>query len=230
MRQDPETGSKRRPDRIDIIATAVLLIFTAALHLLYILITYMAFDRTNIAVGIDYEIPFIKEFAIPYVMWYAFLVIPFIHYWNKSYRDFIEIGIYNLTGLAICCIIFIIFPTSIDFRPPAPEESDIISSIVRFIYKSDPAYSVLPSLHCYESATVVIGMFQSRTYRDNKLVPVISLILASFICLSTLFIKQHSVIDVAAGIALAFVFIPVIGKIKKYMDRRYGIAENGKGI
>ena len=52
MRQDPETGSKRRPDRIDIIATAVLLIFTAALHLLYILITYMAFDRTNIAVGI----------------------------------------------------------------------------------------------------------------------------------------------------------------------------------
>ena len=112
----------------------------------------------------------------------------------------------------------------------SPEESDIISSIVRFIYKSDPAYSVLPSLHCYESATVVIGMFQSRTYRDNKLVPVISLILASFICLSTLFIKQHSVIDVAAGIALAFVFIPVIGKIKKYMDRRYGIAENGKGI
>lgn len=84
MRQDPETGSKRRPDRIDIIATAVLLIFTAALHLLYILITYMAFDRTNIAVGIDYEIPFIKEFAIPYVMWYAFLVIPFIYYWNKS--------------------------------------------------------------------------------------------------------------------------------------------------
>ena len=76
MRQDPETGSKRRPDRIDIIATAVLLIFTAALHLLYILITYMAFDRTNIAVGIDYEIPFIKEFAIPYVMWYAFHSIP----------------------------------------------------------------------------------------------------------------------------------------------------------
>ena len=34
--------------------------------------------------------------------------------------------------------------------------------------------------------------------------------MAALICLSTVFTKQHSVIDVACGLAVAFVWLPVV--------------------
>ena len=72
------------------------------------------------------------------------------------------------------------------------------------IYAADKPTNVCPSLHCYEALTIHIGMVQSGLFKKGKrLFQTVSVLTLALICLSTVFIKQHSVVDVAAGLLLA---------------------------
>jgi len=71
---------------------------------------------------------------------------------------------------------------------------------LRALYSSDPPYNCFPSLHVAHS--VVSALACSRVHRR---LGIIAMIAATLVAVSTLFTKQHYVLDVVAGVFLAFV-------------------------
>jgi membrane-associated phospholipid phosphatase len=71
---------------------------------------------------------------------------------------------------------------------------------LRFLYQADPPYNCFPSLHVAHAFVSAL-----TCYRVHRGVGIATGVCASLIGVSTLFTKQHYVLDVIAGIFLAIV-------------------------
>ena len=71
------------------------------------------------------------------------------------------------------------------------------------IWSADTSTNVCPSIHVASTFAIFLAVQRSRIWKHRKLVVGICSVLTVMICLSTLFLKQHSVIDVVCGIALS---------------------------
>ena len=108
------------------------------------------------------------------------------------------------SGAYFCGLIFLLYPSAIDFRP-TPQGRDLFSALCRLIYASDRPVNVFPSLHCYEALAIHLSTFHGDFGRRHPVLRAESLALVIAICLSTVFVKQHSVLDLIAGVCLALV-------------------------
>ena len=82
---------------------------------------------------------------------------------------------------------------------------NICSAIVSALYRTDTCTNVFPSIHVYNSIGVHIAIMKSELLRKHRLIRVGSGILMTSICLATVFLKQHSVIDGVGSLAMAYV-------------------------
>ncbi|WP_415875578.1 hypothetical protein [Clostridium sp.] len=93
----------------------------------------------TLAMNIDDKIPFIKEFIIPYIIWYPFIFIALVYLCIKDkkvyYRTLISLNI----GLIICYLIFYFFQTTVS--RPNIEGMDIFTRLVSIIYNHDKPYN-----------------------------------------------------------------------------------------
>ena len=71
---------------------------------------------------------------------------------------------------------------------------------LRFLYSADPPYNCFPSLHVAHSFVSAL-----TCYRVHRGVGIAAALCAALVGLSTLFTKQHYILDVIAGILLACV-------------------------
>ena len=115
--------------------------------------------------------------------------------------------------MTLFLIICTIFPNGLNLRPSTFARDNIFVDLVRFIYRADTSTNVLPSLHVYNSIGCYIAIRNSQKLRQYKWVQNGSLVLTVSIVLSTMFLKQHSVVDVIAAIVMIyfiyqFVYIP----------------------
>lgn len=167
--------------------------------------------------AIDDRIPFIPSFVIFYVMWYLFLIlIPLLilKYNKKVFDKYIVVSILYaiLEG-----IIFILFPTTMNRQPLVV--TDISTWVVDIIYKVDtPVCNLFPSAHCAFSILFIISILDVKEVKkEYKILIIISSLL---IILSTLFIKQHVVIDVLG----ALLIVPIYYILRK---RKINLEESG---
>ena len=172
---------------------------------------------------LDDLVPFCKYFVVFYVIWYAYVFFSLVWLGFKDRTDFLRAVFFCLLGVYLSQIFMLICPTEIDFRGDAyvAEGSDFFSFLVRLIYSNDNPRNVFPSLHCFEAVAIHIVVNHSETGKKIRWYYPISLFTAVMICLSTVFIKQHSVLDLFSGVALALVLIPVVYRIPwKFLQRR----------
>ena len=69
---------------------------------------------------------------------------------------------------------------------------------------------MFPSIHVYNSIGTHIAIMKSEALRKHRMVRVGSGILMTAICLSTVFLKQHSVIDGVGSMVMAYVIYWVV--------------------
>jgi membrane-associated phospholipid phosphatase len=98
---------------------------------------------------------------------------------------------------AISYAVFILFPSEAP-RPSVVDGEGFSAWGLRFLYQADPPHNVFPSLHV--AHTVISALACHRVHRGLGKVAAGCVFL---VALSTLFTKQHYVLDVAAGVALA---------------------------
>lgn len=154
------------------------------------------YDLTN---PVDEMIPVIPEMMIfywgSYLYWAVNYVIASRREEETAYRFFSA----DFFAKIICLIVFLLFPTT-NVRPELTQQG-FFYDMLRTLYEVDAADNLLPSIHCLTSWFCYIAV------RDNEKIPkwyrYSSLFVTIMICVSTVTTKQHVLIDVAAGIALA---------------------------
>ena len=105
--------------------------------------------------------------------------------------------------------VYIIFPNMQPLRPTEFARDNIFTDMVGFLYTIDTNTNVCPSLHvAYSIAIASVWVKEKGISPWFKAFIVVFVIL---ICLSTVFIKQHSVIDGFAAIPLC-----ILGEIIIY--------------
>lgn len=168
---------------------------------------------------LDDKIPFLPPFIVAYVSWYPFLAIPALVLLIKEDRDaFIRYAAFIIAGFSISLLICMIWPNCQNLRPAEVDTSNLFGFLIHAIYSADTNTNVLPSMHVVGCFAVVSACFDSQYLRKMR-VP--GLIWGILICASTVFVKQHSILDVFAGLALGLVIAVVIyGFTKKRMPTR----------
>jgi membrane-associated phospholipid phosphatase len=145
---------------------------------------------------IDARIPLWPIWAVPYLLtlpwWIASLA------WGALKMDFPRWRRFALClgiTIVIAYTIFILYPTYV-VRPEITGQ-DFFSQLVDWIYGGDQVNNALPSGHTY--TTLIIAIFWSHW--KPKLKP-LWIGIAILVLLSTLFTKQHYLLDLAAAAVL----------------------------
>ena len=154
--------------------------------------------------ALDDIIPFNEYFLIFYCAWYFWIGLTLIYYLFYDIEAFKRLQTFFIIVQLVAMIFYIIYPTIQNGRPESFERTNIFTLILKeFIYSVDTPTGVCPSLHVAYS----IGIAESwlRRRKSSKIWKILMLILCIMVSLSTLFVKQHSVIDLFAAIPLAAV-------------------------
>lgn len=144
---------------------------------------------------------------IPVVPWWTVIYFGCYIFWICNYIMISRIGkahcyrflLADFMGKCICALFFIFFPTT-NIRPVL-EDGGIFNQLLNFLYSIDAADNLFPSIHCLVSWYCYAGL--RRSDKVKKSYKRLSLVFVILICISTLTTKQHVIVDVAAGIALA---------------------------
>lgn len=159
---------------------------------------------------VDDWIPFNEYFIIPYFLWFAYIAAVILWFFFTNKEDYYRVCILLFTGMTLSLLICTLFPNGTDFRPYVDLEKNIFAKAVSLLYATDTCTNVFPSIHVYNSVAVHIGIIRSEQFKNNRIVRLISGILMVSICMSTVFLKQHSIIDVAGALLLCGAVYPLV--------------------
>ncbi len=157
----------------------------------------------NVHTSLDDRIPFNEFFIIPYMMWFFYIGWVLVYFCLVNKTEFFKVFIAMFGGMTICLVIYTIWPNMQSLRPTTFARDNIFTHIVAWLYSIDTPTNVCPSIHVYNSMIAYIAVRNSEEFKRNNKVKLICLTLTVLISLSTMFLKQHSTFDVAAGIILS---------------------------
>ena len=165
---------------------------------------------------LDDLIPFNEWFVIPYCSWFLLLVAVTALLWWKDTASYDKLCLMMFSGMTFCLIVYMLLPNGLDLRPTVEEigRSNPAMWVMQLLWKADASVNVCPSIHCQSTACMAIAISESKLAEERPVLRPIALVWAALICLSTVFTKQHSVLDVVCGLAVAVVWLPVL-----YRDR-----------
>lgn len=155
-------------------------------------------------VAMDDYIPFNEYFIIPYMLWFLYVAGVILYFLFTSKEDYYKMCIFLFSGMTISLIICSFFPNGTDFRPILDPDKNIFTGMVAALYQTDTPTNVFPSIHVYNSIGTHIAVMRSEALRRHASLRIGSRILMVSICLATVFLKQHSVIDMIGSIIMAY--------------------------
>ncbi len=170
---------------------------------------------------LDEWIPFNEFFIIPYLMWFAFIAAAFLYFFFKDVPGFYKMAKFMFTGMTVFLIISTIFPNGQDLRPAVFARDNIFVDMVRVLYRADTCTNVFPSLHVFNSLGVCIAVRESRELKKHPCVCWGAYVLAGLIILATMFLKQHSILDVIGAGVMACVLYQFVYAAEKKKEPRF---------
>ena len=172
---------------------------------------------------LDDVIPFCKYAIVPYFAWFAW--IPFTLFyllWKAPREDFWRLCLPLFGGMTIALACDVILPTVLDLRPYYVPGTELFARAVRMLYRTDTATNVCPSIHVFNSVTLMLAYHRCRLFEEPRrrwMRPAADVLCFSII-LSTMLLKQHSCIDVVLGAALAFALDAAASSLERSGEMR----------
>lgn len=154
----------------------------------------------------DKMIPFCKYFIYPYYFWYITMPGSLLLFMLKDKEAFVRLCFIMFVGMTVTLGIYYVFPNGVDLRVPF-EVNDLASWLCAMLQSIDTPTNVCPSIHVSSSVAIDMAVQRSELFRNNKPVRIVSFIIMLAVSLSTAFVKQHSLWDIAAGAALSIVLM-----------------------
>ena len=150
---------------------------------------------------LDDKIPFNEFFLIFYVCWYFFIVG--IHLYTLLYDvdTFKRYSKFLCVSITMSTAVFLLYPSCQNLRPAAFPRDNLLSRTMGIIYAVDTSTNVFPSEHVIGALAALAAAAHTEHLRKPKrLIPLT--VLTICVCASTLFLKQHSVLDVLGALPI----------------------------
>ncbi len=200
----------------------LLLILYLPIHLIW----YFVLEQINVTdyyivhSPLDDLIPFCEWFIIPYLVWFLYMVVTAFYFLLKDERAFERLLLTLWVGFFLSMTFISFFPTGQELRPETLPRENAASWVVSLIYAFDTNTNVFPSMHVIGALAVAANIMQSKALKKKLWVQIGSPILCILIMAATVFLKQHSVLDVFGGVAFYIVTHVIVMLIVKAVRKR----------
>ena len=155
--------------------------------------------RGTLLLPLDAKIPLVEEWILVYFGCYIFWFGGLFYMATRDKDRFFGFFARALVSLTVIFSCFIFLP--LEIARPEVTGDGFFAEAIRFLYRIDLPYNLFPSLHCFFNWFVYIQIRGKKEY---------PLALRLFSCLfsfavfaSTLFTRQHYILDVVAGVFVA---------------------------
>ena len=168
-----------------------------------------ALDMTT---ALEDAIPFQPGWIVVYFGCFLFWGVNYILISRRGKELWFRFLTADLLAELICGLFFVFLPTT-NVRPESIG-SGLFHQLTAWLYQIDPAKNLFPSIHCMASWFCFIGVLADR--RIPPRYKAFNCAFALAVCASTLFLKQHCIPDVLAGVALAEVCLSLAARTQLY--------------
>jgi membrane-associated phospholipid phosphatase len=146
---------------------------------------------------LESRIAFEPSYSLLYILLYPIFLLPFFVVRDRvALRRLIAA---DLLMFVTCTLAFLAFPVAFDRPGLPPPPYDFGTWVLSLVRGSDPAWNCLPSEHCAAAMIAALAIWES-----NRKLGIFALFSTFLIGVSTLYTKQHYVVDVMAGYIAAF--------------------------
>jgi len=175
--------------------------------------------------GLDNSIPFVPQMAVFYVYtYYPWVFFTMLFFTFLEYEQGLMFGVSLFAVGIIAMVVYIFFPVSVhwwrqELFANRLTDNFWAETMYRF-YEQDTSFNCFPSLHAAVSTVTACAWFQYwRVKRNSRrlFAALVSAILAVGTILSTLFVKQHYIVDEIAGMALGYI---VSYSVYRFLSKR----------
>ena len=157
--------------------------------------------------ALDDLIPFSEYFVIPYLFWFVFMAGMLLYAFFYETDTFQRYMWYIIFTYSVTLVIFLFFPTAQRLRPHTFVRHNIFTNIVAGFYAYDTSTNVCPSIHVIGSFAVMFAAWSSRLF-SRLAWKIVFGVMAVLISVSTVFLKQHSALDVLVAMVVCLAAWP----------------------
>lgn len=153
---------------------------------------------------LDEILPFCEYFVIPYLLWFAFVAVTVMYFafFVKNRKEYDQLMWSFCIGMTLFVVISFLFPNGQKLRPRLAGEDGFFIDLVRMVYSKDTPTNIFPSIHVYNSVVCCTAILKNEQCRANRWITISALVLTVLIIAATVFIKQHSIIDLVGALLL----------------------------
>lgn len=164
---------------------------------------------------IDDLIPFCEYFAIPYLLWFFYWIGALLYFGVRRMAggdcgDFFLLSWTLAIGMTTFIITSLVFPNEINLRPDVLPRENFFTWACTMIWANDTPTNVLPSIHVFNSIATHVAVRRCKTIRFHNAVKYSSFVLCVLIIVGTLFIKQHSIVDIVTAVILYIIVYAIV--------------------
>jgi membrane-associated phospholipid phosphatase len=179
--------------------------------LIYIHLNQDGGTAYSLMTDLDRQIPFIKGFVVPYLFWYVFLAVGFLYLVYQDRSNYFQTLVEFVIGLLLCYSVYAIYQTTVP-RPDI-EGSDWLLRTVQWVYRSDEPFNCFPSTHVLTAYLMMRAYLRSKRIAMSHTILVTSM--AVLIIVSTLFVKQHVLMDIVGAVFVAEGVVYVVERSRR---------------
>ena len=170
---------------------------------------------------IDDKIPFCELFLIPYLFWFVFMFGAYIYAFFADPGAFRRMMLVTILTYGGGLLMFIFYPTCQNLRPAVFERDNVLTQLMAWFYTTDTSTNVCPSLHVCGALAAAFGLVDTKRFSTPAWKATIYTI-ALLICVSTVFVKQHSIIDTVFGFVFSgYAWLLVYGRTSRVCRVQY---------
>ncbi|MCH5338765.1 MAG: phosphatase PAP2 family protein [Acetatifactor sp.] len=152
--------------------------------------------------SLDRKLPFLSFFILFYLLAYLQWIIGFVMIGRGRREVVFQMFIGELIAKGIALVCFILLPTTVKEIRPGIEtlgSGGIWNALTGLIYSMDAADNGFPSIHCLESWVCFRGALKLDKVPRWYVYTMLGMTLLVFA--STVFVKQHALVDIVGGVA-----------------------------
>ncbi|MDO4620333.1 MAG: phosphatase PAP2 family protein [Lachnospiraceae bacterium] len=167
----------------------------------------------EVSFALDQHIPLVEAFVVPYLSWFLFIMIGIFYTYFMDRDAFDEMSTILMIGMTAFLVISTFFPNQQGLRPTELTSDGLFADALRRIWSVDTPTNVFPSIHVFNSAAVEYGLLKAHAgTKRNPVFQILTMTWTILIILSTVLIRQHSVLDMISALALIAVSWVLVSK------------------